>query len=112
MGKLGRRALVLLVAALSMLVIAACGGDDDSGGGSGGGGGAAKEGGSITISQTSQPDYLDPALTYTVNGMGAALHRLLRRLLGYKRAGRAGGIRADPGPGAGHAEDLEGRHDL
>ena len=31
MGKLGRRALVLLVACFSMLVIAACGGDDDSG---------------------------------------------------------------------------------
>lgn len=37
MGKLGRRALALLVAALSMLVIASCGGDDDdSGGGSSG----------------------------------------------------------------------------
>jgi peptide/nickel transport system substrate-binding protein len=69
MGKLGRRALVLVLAALSMSVIAACGGDDDSGdGGGGGGGGAAKNGGSITISQTSQPDFLDPALTYTVNG--------------------------------------------
>jgi peptide/nickel transport system substrate-binding protein len=70
MGKLGRRALVLLLAALSMSVIAACGGDDDDGGGtSGGGGGEAKNGGSITISQTSQPDFLDPALTYTVNGI-------------------------------------------
>jgi peptide/nickel transport system substrate-binding protein len=69
MGYLGRRAVVLLVAALSMFVIAACGGDDDSGGGGGGGGGGeAKEGGSITISQTSQPDFLDPALSYTVNG--------------------------------------------
>ena len=34
-----------------------------------GGGGAGKSGGSITISQTSQPDFLDPALTYTVNGI-------------------------------------------
>src|SRR5215212_6156841 len=71
MGTLGRRALVLLLAALSMSVIAACGGDDDDGGGDGGGasGGEAKKGGSITISQTSQPDYMDPALTYTVNGV-------------------------------------------
>jgi len=68
MAKLGRRALVLLVACLSMFVIAACGDDDDDGGG-GGGGGEAKKGGSITISQTSQPDYMDPALTYTVNGI-------------------------------------------
>jgi peptide/nickel transport system substrate-binding protein len=56
---------VLLVAALSMVAIAACGGDDDGGGGDGGGG---REGGSITIAQTSQPDYLDPALSHTVNG--------------------------------------------
>ena len=67
MGKLGRRALVLLVAALSMLVVGACGGDDDDSGGGGGGGG--KSGGSITMSQTSQPDHLDPALMYTVNAI-------------------------------------------
>ena len=69
MGNLARRALLLLAAALAMSVIGACGGDDDDGGDSGdGGGGAAKQGGSITIAQTSQPDYLDPALSYTVNG--------------------------------------------
>jgi peptide/nickel transport system substrate-binding protein len=66
MGKLGKRVLVLLVAVLSMFAIAACGDDDD--GDDGGGGGAATSGGSITISQTSQPDFLDPALSYTVNG--------------------------------------------
>jgi peptide/nickel transport system substrate-binding protein len=69
MGKHGRRALVLLLAALSLFVIAACGDDDDDGGNGGGGGGDGKSGGSITISQTSQPDHLDPALTYTVNGI-------------------------------------------
>jgi peptide/nickel transport system substrate-binding protein len=69
MGKHGRRALVLLLAALSLFVIAACGDDDDSGDGGGGGGGDGKSGGSVTISQTSQPDHLDPALTYTVNGI-------------------------------------------
>jgi peptide/nickel transport system substrate-binding protein len=66
MQKLGRRALPLLVAVLAMLVVAGCG-DDDDGGDGGGGGGEARQGGSITISQTSQPDYLDPALGYTVN---------------------------------------------
>jgi peptide/nickel transport system substrate-binding protein len=69
MGKFGSRAFVLFVAALSMLVIAACGGDDEGDEGGDGGGGAAKTGGSITISQTSQPDFLDPALSYTVNGI-------------------------------------------
>jgi peptide/nickel transport system substrate-binding protein len=56
--------LVGVIALAAVLGIAACGDDDDDGGD--GGGGAA--GGSITISQTSQPDYLDPALSYTVNG--------------------------------------------
>jgi peptide/nickel transport system substrate-binding protein len=68
MGKHGRRALVLLLAALSLFVIAACGDDDDSAD-SGDGGGGGKSGGSITISQTSQPDHLDPALMYTVNAI-------------------------------------------
>jgi peptide/nickel transport system substrate-binding protein len=68
MGKLSRRALVLLLALLSMSVVAACGDDDDGGDGDGGGG-EATSGGSITISETSQPDFLDPALTYTVNGV-------------------------------------------
>src|SRR3954471_22387227 len=90
MGKLGRRALVLLLAALSMSVIAACGGGDDSGdnGGGGGGGGEAKNGGSITMSQTSQPDFMDPALTYTVNGI-EPLWLLYTPLLTYPRTGDA-----------------------
>lgn len=55
--------LLVLMAALALAtsVLAACGGDDDEGG-------ATAAGGEITISQTSQPDYLDPALSYTVNG--------------------------------------------
>jgi peptide/nickel transport system substrate-binding protein len=70
MGKLSRRTLALLLAVLCMSVVAACGDDDDDGGDGGGGGtGEAKSGGSITISQTSQPDFLDPALSYTVNGI-------------------------------------------
>jgi len=87
MGKLGRRALLLLLAALSMSVIAACGGDDDNGSDSGGGGGGeAKNGGSITISQTSQPDFMDPALTYTVNGI-EPLWLVYTPLLTYPRTG-------------------------
>src|SRR5215218_5283665 len=76
MGTLGRRALVLLLAALSMSVIAACGGDE------------AKNGGSITISQTSQPDFMDPALTYTVNGI-EPLWLVYTPLLTYPRTGDA-----------------------
>src|ERR1044072_3428147 len=86
MGKLGRRALALLLAVLSLSVVAACGGDDDDNGGGGGGGGAAKEGGSITISQTSQPDFMDPALTCTVNGI-EPLWLVYTPLLTYPRTG-------------------------
>ncbi|MFI5025237.1 MAG: ABC transporter substrate-binding protein [Solirubrobacterales bacterium] len=57
--------LSALVLAGGTIGIAACGSDGDSGGGSG----DVVEGGEVTIAQTSQPDYLDPALTYTVNGI-------------------------------------------
>src|SRR5918998_6940477 len=89
MGKLSRRALVLFLAALSMSLVVACGDDDDDGGdGGGGGGGAAKDGGAITISQTSQPDYMDPAMTYTVNGI-EPLWLVYTPLLTYPRTGDA-----------------------
>ncbi len=95
MGKLGRRALVLLVACLSLFVISACGDDDDDGGG-GGGGGGAKEGGSITIAETSQPDYMDPALSYTVNGW-EPLSTVYTGLVAYKRAEGEEGSQLIPG---------------
>jgi peptide/nickel transport system substrate-binding protein len=96
MAKLGRRALVLLVACLSMFVIAACGDDDDGGGGGGGGGGEAKKGGSITISQTSQPDYLDPALMYTVNAIEPSW-LVYTPLITYAREEGAAGSKLIPG---------------
>ena len=77
--------LGLMAAALAALSVAACGGDDDSNAGTGGGGGG-KTGGSITISQTSQPDFLDPALTYTVNGT-EPLWLVYTPLLDYPRTG-------------------------
>src|ERR687893_351058 len=103
MGKLGTRALVLLLAALSMSVVVACGSDDDDsgGGGGGGGGGAAKDGGSITISQTSQPDFMDPALTYTVNGI-EPLWLVYTPLITYAREEGPEGSKLIPGL----AEDL------
>ncbi len=86
MGTGLRRAGVATVVA-SALLIAACGGgaDDDSGGGSDG---KAKDGGSITIAETSQPDFLDPALTYTVNGI-EPLWLVYTPLLTYPRTGDA-----------------------
>jgi peptide/nickel transport system substrate-binding protein len=94
MGMLGRRALVLLVACLSMLVIAACGGDDDSG--DSGSSGGTKEGGSITVAETSQPDYMDPALAYTVNAW-EPLSTVYTGLVAYKRAEGQEGSELIPG---------------
>ncbi len=97
MGKLGRRALVLLVACLSLFVIAACGGDDDNGSSdSSSSSGGAKKGGSITISQTSQPDYMDPALTYTVNGI-EPLWLVYTPLITYAREEGQAGAKLIPG---------------
>jgi peptide/nickel transport system substrate-binding protein len=96
MGKHGRRALVLLLAALSLFVIAACGDDDDGGGGGGGEEGGGKSGGSVTISQTSQPDHLDPALTYTVNGI-EPLWLVYTPLITYPHKEGAAGAELIPG---------------
>src|ERR687895_895535 len=87
MGKHSRRVLALLLAALCMAFVVACGDDDDDdGGGGGGGSGEAKSGGSVTISQTSQPDFLDPALSYTVNGI-EPLWLVYTPLITYPRTG-------------------------
>ena len=72
--------------------------DDDSSSGSGSGG---KSGGSITISQTSNPDFLDPALAYTVEA--SEPHWIIYTgLMAYKHAeGKEG---AELIPGAADAE--------
>ena len=103
MGKLGRRALVLLVAALAMLAFASCGGDDDDDGGGGGGGGGGK-GGDLKITGTSYPDFLDPGLSYTVDGW-EALHLAYTGLLTYATGdGTGGSDGAEVVPGL--AEDM------
>lgn len=55
----GKRAAVACAAAILGVTVAACGSGNS---------GSDEASGSITIAQTSQPDYLDPALSYTVNG--------------------------------------------
>lgn len=72
------------------LVAGACGSDSDSGGG------GEKAGGEVTISQTSQPDYLDPALSYTVNGW-EPMWLVYTGLLTYKHAEGQEGATLIPG---------------
>jgi peptide/nickel transport system substrate-binding protein len=58
--------------------------------------GTAQQGGAITISQSSPPDYLDPALTYTVNGV-EPLWLVYTPLITYKRAQGLEGTELIPG---------------
>jgi peptide/nickel transport system substrate-binding protein len=85
-----------LVLVLSAGTLVACGDDDDDDGG-----GEAAAGGEITISQTSQPDYLDPALSYTVNGI-EPLWLVYTPLLTYRHVEGPEGAELIPGL----AEDL------
>ena len=94
MGKLGMRALVLLATALAMLAIAACGGDDDDDGGGGDAGG--QTGGTLNIAHTSFPDFLDPGLSYTVDGW-EALHLAYTGLVTYSNEEGAAGAEVVPG---------------
>ena len=91
MPKLVKLFLAVAVALIAALGVVACGDDDDD---DGGGGGA--EGGSITIAQTSQPDYLDPALGYTVNAW-EPMWLVYTAPVTYKRAEGAEGAELIPG---------------
>ncbi|PQP40687.1 ABC transporter substrate-binding protein [Mycolicibacterium sp. jd] len=74
-----RRALIIAcVASLAAFGVAACGSDDSSGGGGG-------SGGDITVNATSFPDYIDPQLSYTVEGW-EVLWNVYTPLLTYRHA--------------------------
>jgi peptide/nickel transport system substrate-binding protein len=81
--KTRKLAALACVTALAALGLVACGGDD-------GGGGEATEGGEINVTMTSFPDYLDPQLSYTLEGW-EVLWNTYVPLLTYKHeAGEAG----------------------
>jgi peptide/nickel transport system substrate-binding protein len=87
MRELVRPSAAAVAICLAALVIVACGGGDDSSDKSGGPG---KSGGSITISETSQPDYLDPALMYTQNAIEPSSLVYLALLTYPSKDGQAG----------------------
>ena len=93
MSRLLKPFAAVVITLVASIGIVACGDDDDDGGGDGGGG---AQGGSITISQTSQPDYLDPALSYTVNGW-EPLWLVYTGPVAYKRAEGQEGTDLIPG---------------
>jgi peptide/nickel transport system substrate-binding protein len=84
------RSWMLAMLAGLMLALAACGGDSDEGSGSG------REGGSITISQTTQPDFLDPALSYLIGGW-EPMWLVYTPPLTYRRAEGEAGAELIPG---------------
>ncbi|WP_235632901.1 ABC transporter substrate-binding protein [Mycolicibacterium fluoranthenivorans] len=78
-----------LVVALTASAVAACGGDSSENAGGGGGG-------EINISLTSFPDYVDPQLSYTVEGW-EVLYNVYTPLLTYKHAKGTEGTTVVPG---------------
>lgn len=84
MRKFGPAALALVLAVAAALGLAACG---SSGG---------KEGGTLTGSYASFPDYLDPQLSYTQEGWTAMFDTYLP-LLTYKRVNGVEGSKVVPG---------------
>jgi peptide/nickel transport system substrate-binding protein len=92
--RLGKGNFVVLAAicAIAALALAACGGGGSSSGGSTGGGSSeGNEGGTLLGAYGSFPDYLDPALSHTIEGWTAGYDTYIP-LLTYAHAnGKAGG---------------------
>jgi peptide/nickel transport system substrate-binding protein len=88
-----RRARSWMLAMLAglLLAFAACGGGDGDGEG-----GGSRDGGSITISQTTQPDFLDPALSWTLSGW-EPMWLVYTPLVTYRRAEGEEGTELIPG---------------
>ncbi len=98
------RTLLGLMAVLVLaLGVAACGGDDDDGGNGGGNttaqdGGAqgGTTGGTAKMNLTSFPDYMDPALAYTLEGWNS-MWTVYTPLLSYRHEEGAAGAELIPG---------------
>lgn len=94
MGTLGtlRRAFAVVgIGTLALWGAAGCGGGKDSGGSAGGG-----KGGEINVSVTSFPDYVDPQLSYTVEGW-EVLWNVYTPLLTYRHQKGDAGTEVVPG---------------
>jgi peptide/nickel transport system substrate-binding protein len=88
MRKVRKALTIAAVTALTTYGVAACGGSSESGGGSGGG--------DINVSMTSFPDYIDPQLSYTLEGW-EVMYNTYTPLLTYKHQKGAPGTEIVPG---------------
>ena len=91
--KLRELCVIGCIAALATFGVAGCGSDDGSGSGSGSGGGG---GGEANVSMTSFPDYVDPQLSYTLEGW-EVLYNVYTPLLTYKHVKGEEGAKVVPG---------------
>jgi len=89
MSKLKRAITIVSLTAVATFGVAACGGEK------GGGGGGAK-GGDINVTMTSFPDYVDPQLSYTLEGW-EVLWNTYTPLLTYKHQKGDPGTEVVPG---------------
>jgi peptide/nickel transport system substrate-binding protein len=84
--------LCAILAAGALTLAAGCGGSSGSGGGSGGGGGTPVNGGTLLAGIPSNPDHLDPGLSYTNEGW-EILEATNNGLLTFRKAaGGAGSV--------------------
>jgi peptide/nickel transport system substrate-binding protein len=88
MRKVRKALTIAAVTALTTYGVAACGGSSESGGGSGGG--------DINVSMTSFPDYIDPQLSYTLEGW-EVMYNTYTPLLTYKHQKGDPGTEVVPG---------------
>lgn len=92
MKRLRVLAAVFVIAAVATLGLASCGSDDSSDSASGASTGAE----SVTIAQAAQPDFLDPALSYSIHGW-EPMWTTYMPLLTYKREEGDAGAELMPG---------------
>jgi len=85
-----------VTAVLLALGASACGSDDKASDTAGGGGGEGKTGGTVKVAHSSFPDYLDPSLSYTVDGW-EALNLVNPGLVTFKREPGQAGAEVAPG---------------
>ena len=102
MSKLRKLLATACITPLVAVGIAACGGDEGPSAADGGGGG-----GDITVNVTSFPDYVDPQLSYTVEGW-EVLWNVYTPLLTYKHAKGDEGTEVVPGLAEGLPEISDG----
>ena len=90
MNILRKAAAIVCITPLAAFGVAACGSNK------GGGGGGAGGGGDINVAMTSFPDYIDPQLSYTLEGW-EVLWNVYTPLLTYKHAKGKEGTQVVPG---------------